>query len=239
MAKIDLEKCVKSLLDYSSDPVRDIRLLFVGEYNKVHSENLDPSNLTENEELEIQKWLMKDSDVHFLSSCLKRILTRSIFFNEADKVGHIQRTPIDCPVCGSFNQNRFFSIRIPLKSHQYITSELKAYYQREIQSHPFVKDGTSITSGGVCLRLICVLNGSADKDVDNMAKLIIDGLKGYVFSDDKQVHHLQVIKYFSSSYEEHIQIAVAPSKVNDHSNILFEAINSDWVGNYRIDLPKR
>lgn len=238
MAKFDFEKRVKSLLSYSSDPVRDIRLFFVGEYNKVYCRNLDASNLTEHEELEIQRWLMRDSDVQFLSGHLNHIFSRSVFFNEADKLGHIQKTPIVCPICGS-NQNRFFSIRIPPRSHQYITSELKTYYQGKIQCHPYVKDGTLIAVDGVCLRLICVLNGSSNKDVDNMAKLIMDGLKDYVFSDDKQVHHLQVIKYFSSSCEEHIQISIATSKVNDHSNILFEAINVNWGGNYQIDLPKR
>jgi hypothetical protein len=75
-----------------------------------------------------------------------------------------------------------------------------------------------------------------------MAKLIVDGLKGCLFQDDSQICHLQVIKYFSFRCEEHVKIGIAVSKVNDRSNILFEANNTVWDDSYRIDLldlPKK
>lgn len=235
MSKFYLNEEVRYILTDSRNPARDIRIFLVQQYNKVHSQNLNSANLTTEEELAIQKWLMCNSDVHFLSGDLKHVFRRSLFYSEADKLGYIQQTQIACPVCNS-DKMRFFSIRIPPKSYQSMPSILKHYYRTKIGKHPFVKNTKPIpVYDGVCLQLICVLNKSRDKDVDNMAKLTIDALKGYIFDDDRQIHHLQVIKSFASLSEEHIKIGVAISQINNRSNILFDANNNSWGSNYKID----
>jgi hypothetical protein len=159
MTEVNLARHVKRILDSSSDPVKDLRGFFVEQYNKAHLEDLDHTNLTEHEELEVQKWLIRDSDVPFLSAYLDQVFTRTIFYNEEDKLHYIQQTQNCCRICGGSNEIRYFPIQISPKSHQSITSRLKNYYQKEIRNHPFVRNSTPMSSDNVCLQLTCVLTG--------------------------------------------------------------------------------
>ena len=43
-------------------------------------------------------------------------------------------------------------------------------------------------------------------DVDNIAKVVLDGLQGYAFNNDMQVVHLSVGKYYGE--REHLYVAV-------------------------------
>ena len=48
-------------------------------------------------------------------------------------------------------------------------------------------------------------------DVDNIAKLILDGLNGHAWPDDSQVAHLWVVRRWGRANEpEHVRVTVAP-----------------------------
>jgi len=67
-----------------------------------------------------------------------------------------------------------------------------------------------------------------------MAKVVIDALKGELFPDDKQIDHLEVIKYKTDHLEENIMIQIGYSSVNDHSNVIFREVNLDWAGQPKV-----
>ncbi|QUY42552.1 RusA family crossover junction endodeoxyribonuclease [Acaryochloris marina S15] len=221
----------------SNSPSKDARTFLVEKFNAINGTQLDPTSLLKDDELTVQRWIAGNTDLHFLSAELAKVYKRSYFFNEVDKVIAMQHSQERCLICGSVSQARFIPIRISPKSHQSLTPDLKRYYLEQLQNHPFIQGETQFDSSHrLCVQLICVLKEGRDKDVDNMAKLILDGIKGQVFPDDKQIDHLQVVKFRANESEEFVSIGVAVSTLNQHSDVLFGAINSDWSGQSRLNI---
>ena len=111
------------------------------------------------------------------------------------------------------------------KSHAYIPSNVKAYERKVRQqaiiammSKPVIKGSVSVSitiyrstlAGFSKKRYEAALRGEyrpvTRPDVDNVAKNILDALKGTIFKDDAQVVDLHVSKYYGKS--AHVDIVV-------------------------------
>lgn len=237
MQQIRLRAEVERFLKKSDSPLEDVRAFLVENFNKTNDTHIDLNNLSKDDELTLQRWILKCTDLHLLSIELVEVCKRSYFFDEVDKIIAIQQSQANCLICGPVRPIRFFSLRISPKSHQSLTPELKKFYLEQLQDHPYVSSVSQFDSSHrLCVQLICVLREGRDKDVDNMAKLILDGIKGKVFPDDRQIDHLQVVKFRASESEEFVSVGVTSSTLNQHTNVLFRAINLDWSGQSRLHI---
>lgn len=151
---------------------------------------------------------------------------RDWFINEADKHNYLQQ--VHCKIC-DIEGVRFFPIRISPKSRQ-IKSSLKNRFQESIAKAPYVKSNAFKTADRICIKLIFVINKSRDKDLDNMVKITIDGLKKVLIPDDKQIDHLEAIKFNTKHIEEFISITIGHSNLNKTDKILFTGENLSWAG---------
>ena len=88
------------------------------------------------------------------------------------------------------------------------------------------------------MKLIFVIKESQEKDVDNMAKITIDGLEKILIPDNKQIDHLEVVKFKTKYLEEHISISIGRSHLNERENILFRGLNMGWAGLEKMKLNK-
>ena len=96
-------------------------------------------------------------------------------------------------------------------------------------------------TGRGCMALTFVLKHERDKrwsrDVDNMAKAVMDAFSRAVGFDDKIVHHLDVIKLIFPAAEEYMYIRIAPSALNEHGDVVASTFHqSSRFAGGRIDL---
>ena len=91
------------------------------------------------------------------------------------------------------------------------------------------------------MALTFVLKHERDKrwprDVDNMAKAVMDAFSRAVGFDDKFVHHLDIIKLIFPAAEEYVYIRIAPSALNEHADVVASTFHqSSQFARKRIDL---
>jgi hypothetical protein len=84
-----------------------------------------------------------------------------------------------CPICPTAPGTATFPIEIPPWSHQ-VSRQIGKALKAALQEQPtFAQTLQQIDDGGVCLRLIFVLeDGASMKDCDNMAKGVVDAFQG-------------------------------------------------------------
>ncbi|NHZ86341.1 MAG: RusA family crossover junction endodeoxyribonuclease [Planctomycetia bacterium] len=196
-------------------------------YNTETVQNIDFNKIIIQDEELIQRWLNK-SDAWFLDLDFEKYRKRSWFKNENDKMNYFIQH--NCKICNIIGL-RHFPIRISPMSSQ-IKSNLKNKFQELLKTAPYLKIRPTHfkNSDRICLRLIFVIKESREKDVDNMAKITIDGLEEILIPDDKQIDHLEVIKFKTKYLEEHISISIGRSHLNERENILFRGLNMGWAG---------
>ena len=116
----------------------------------------------------------------------------ALYADMADKVSSLSQAP--CLVCAT-DVGGHFPIEVPPWSHQ-STSKVGPALRRAIELNPtYSTRGVMNPSGGMCMRLVFVLPpGATLKDCDNMAKGLLDALQGYLYTNDKQVQHLDLIR---------------------------------------------
>lgn len=204
-------------------------------FNTERNQEYDFENLSIDQEVEIQRWLYK-SGIYLHELKIETYRKMDWFLNEEVKKDYLKQ--FHCKSCDIDNLI-LFSIRISPMSRQ-IKSELKNKFQEKIKSAPYVanKPNEFSETDRICLKLIFVINESRDKDVDNMAKITLDGLKGTLIPDDKQIDHLEIIKFKANYLEEHITISIGRSHFNEHENILFRGINFSWAGTEKIIIDR-
>ena len=72
----------------------------------------------------------------------------------------------------------------------------------------------------------------------NIAKITMDGLKELLIPDDKQVDHLEIIKFKANYLEEHISISISRNQLNERDNVFFKALNLGWARVDKLELSK-
>lgn len=72
--------------------------------------------------------------------------------------------------------------------------------------------------------------------MDNMSKAILDAFSRAVGFNDRFVHHLDVVKLIFPITEEYIYIRVAPSALNEHSDVVASTFHHSWAGMQKIEL---
>jgi Holliday junction resolvase RusA-like endonuclease len=203
----------------------NLRGEIVNLYNLLNSASLNPESTSLEQEEEIVRWL-NNNGVHFISLRKEPYNKRDWFVNEIDK--HSYLSQFHCKIC-DVEGLRIFPIRIPPQSRQTKTL-LKNKFQELISTAPFTQNGRFDLADRICLKVIFVINKGRDKDLDNMVKTTLDGLKKVLFPDDKQIDHLELIKFKTQFVEEFISISIGKSNLNNSNNVLFKGENLGWAG---------
>jgi Endodeoxyribonuclease RusA len=225
----------------SPDPlvVREQFLLEFVRHTGQQFANTEPSSA---ELRDVSAWLNKHADT-FLPELTRhrRVLVQSFFSSLSSKASSLAQ--FHCPLCsGNGNDGPVWTIpiRIPPISKQ-AASQAKgkvAAFERAIASR-FTGGGPWLgPADSVCLLLVFVVHPTAKrKDLDNMAKAIVDAVKSILFGDDRQIDHLNLIR-LKAPGEEYVYINLRKSRLNDHSNVLLREMHHSWAGAQVLDLSK-
>ncbi|CAD5198487.1 RusA family crossover junction endodeoxyribonuclease [Pseudomonas sp. FEN] len=166
---------------------------------------------------------------------LKRVYSSSL----SEKISALAQH--HCSICTIHDgglPTHVISIRIPPISKQAAaqTRGRRAAFERAIKYRfaghltPFPAD-TSI-----CLLIVFVVKASgAQKDLDNMAKAILDAVKNVLFGDDRRIDHLNIIR-IKSPDEEFVYLNIRETRLNEHHDVLFPRMLHTWAGAQPLNL---
>lgn len=146
----------------------------------------------------------------------------SLYVTMADKVTLLaQRSCSICPASSQGPGRAIVPVLLPPRSFRnlergYVAALREAFRNRQ---PPVPKD---FFESKLCIALTFVLSPDRRKlDVDNLAKLLLDGMTGSLYRDDSQIDHLDVAKItVDSSQLEHAIVHVRHSTLNDHQDVL-------------------
>jgi hypothetical protein len=155
----------------------------------------------------------------------------------------IQLGQFHCPLCTDDTNDAgpimSFPIRIKPESKQALAGKgLAAAFTRAIREKAVPRLMKKFERGSpVCIHLVFILGmSSRDKDVDNMAKALLDGLKRGLFEDDADIAHLSTMKLRHGEKESFILVSVRPSKIQTFSGVLLRKMHHSWAGRDEIRL---
>lgn len=223
MTKIETE--IYKLFQNTESNKDELRKEIFKIYNISEGKQYDHSNSTISEDEDIAKWLNRN-EIIFISNTNKTYKKRTIFKNEIDKVQYISQ--FHCKIC-ELDGLRIFPIRINPLSRQTKT-DIKNKFLELIKNSPYGGDNKFKKDDRLCIKIVFVLRDGRDKDLDNMAKITLDGIKELIGVDDKNIDHLNLIKIKTKYIEDHITISICKSTINDDKDILLKGENLGWAG---------
>jgi Holliday junction resolvase RusA-like endonuclease len=194
------------------------------------------------EELEsVVTWLNKNADT-FLPHYFRRRQVQVPVFSPtlSSKISGLAQ--FHCPICdtkvGQFPVETI-PIRISPVSKQAIGKKpkLRAAFERAIR-HRFSGRAASFSPDqSICLLIVFVVSKKgAQKDLDNMAKAIIDATKSVLFGDDRQIDHLNIIRIKAPPGEEYIYLNLRQTTLNQHHDVLAPRLLHSWAGATPLEL---
>jgi hypothetical protein len=68
------------------------------------------------------------------------------------------------------------------------------------------------------------------RDLDNMAKLVMDSVKSILMGDDRDMDHLNFMRFTHEGEEEYIYVQISNSNINDHSDVMHAEMMHSWAG---------
>jgi Holliday junction resolvase RusA-like endonuclease len=133
--------------------------------------------------------------------------------------------PTECQFPGSF-----LPIRIAPESRQSLNQIDWTAFQ-DAMKHWFNKRHLNLgPSDHLCIAITYVLSKRRpDRDLDNMTKALMDAFSRAVGFNDKNIHHLDVVKLRDDVDEEHVFIRIRPSYVQDSSSVLILKYDAEWA----------
>jgi Endodeoxyribonuclease RusA len=156
--------------------------------------------------------------------CKKPVLSHlPLYESTAAKVNWFQQHP--CPIClpGGEVHPVAFPVGVPPWSHQ-CAPQVGRALRSAIDASPTFRETFKerVAQGPVCVRMVFVLGDAATmKDCDNMAKGMLDAFQGLLYANDKQVEHLDLIKFHSTpGTPGYILVRRTSTSINAHRDIV-------------------
>lgn len=179
-------------------------------------------------------WLNRNYE--HLDICRKiPVLDKSAHVTLSDKASWLSQQW--CHVCHSDFPISVIPFRIRPESWQALGSMDKRAFKAAISHRLSESSRIERLKRRVCLTLLFVCSSSRrTRDVDNMAKLFMDSIKGIMMADDKEVDHLNLMRLVHEGGEEYVHLRIANSNINDHSDVVDPRIRHLWAGQEALDL---
>lgn len=163
------------------------------------------------------------------------VLDKSAHTTLSDKASWLSQQ--DCRVCGSEFPVSVTPFRIPPESWQALGSVNKRAFKAAMADRLSNSPHIERQDGRVCLTFLFVCSaGRRMRDVDNMAKLLMDSIKGRMIADDREVDHLNLMRLVHEGDEEYVFVKIAPSTLNDHSDVVDPRMRHSWAGAEALNL---
>ncbi len=130
----------------------------------------------------------------------------------------------DFPIC-------IIPIRIEPESYQVLDKIDRDAFKRAIQSSMHASHLGHFQDGKICLHILFVCGSKRrTKDLDNMAKLLIDSIKDLIMGDDKHIDYLNIVRLSHEFEEECIFIRISNSNLNSHCDVAAKEFHHIWDG---------
>jgi len=200
---------------------------------------LDPENMSDKEAGDLVRWFNKmclqNLDLFELKMERVEVKVPRLSTDIADKVNMLSQ--YHCPIChDSGFPILIIPIRISPQSKQAMAAKKRAAFELAVSEYIHrSKDKFSIKDR-FCLHIVFVLGcSSRDKDLDNMAKALLDALKGSLFGDDLNIDHLSLLKIRHDYEDDYIMVNIRRSNINSTDDLLAPYTHVVW-GRDKIDL---
>ena len=172
------------------------------------------------------KWLtlnFERYDIYFK----RPVLDKTAHTTLADKANWLSHQR--CHVCREPETISTMPIRIAPESWQALKSVDKKAFKAAVAERLKNRPGDKPFEGRVCLTFVFVCSSKRRiRDLDNMAKLLMDSLKGIIMGDDRNVDHLNLMRLTHGEDEEFVTIRIRSSSLNDHSDVAAKILNLSW-----------
>jgi|GEM_PF-1175623 len=181
-----------------------------------------------------RRWLMQRYENLDIHEKIPR-LHSTAYVSLSDKVsGLAQRF---CPYCDLEGAKYIIPIRLQPESYQSLDSidktAFKAAMAERFKGYPLPLLGEV----AVCMHLTFVCGGERRiRDLDNMAKLLLDATKGLLYGDDRKIDHLDIMRVSHAESEEYLYLAISASSLNDHANTAAPILQHSWAGAPELNL---
>ncbi len=229
------------LLDLESTP--ESRLDAVCRAYESHTGNSLPRPLDENAQLNVRKWLIdqefstsKATDSVYSKALLwrKHQYSAPLIHRDAGiKAGWLQQAP--CVTCHPNDTSSArpisFSIRVrPFSAQALKSSSLKSIKEKIRNSmEGRFQDTGDWTDTEVCVSIVAVVGrNDRKKDVDNMAKGLLDSIQKFTFTDDNMISHLSIHRLKQTGVEGYYKILVRPVS-NNMSDVVYTQVKINWL----------
>ncbi len=211
-----------------------VRATVVDEYNKATGNKLSLNLQSDDPALrDVVRWLNGLDHFGFMHRTPR--LEHLVYSSMSNKLSAIAQW--HCNFCNTGFPSVVLPIRIKPLSYQSTPPKIRIAFKRALKE--WLASKHRFEGQPVCVHItIAVGRSSRISDVDNIAKLFLDGLKGTLFRDDKQVEHLSVARVRTSDDEDFAYVRVAPTRLNELDDMLFSKTDQLWAVGDAIDLAK-
>lgn len=136
-----------------------------------------------------------------------------------------------CHICKPNGPTSIIPLRIAPQSWQSLDSVDKSAFKAAI-AHRLANSSHIVRRDGrICLAILFVCSATRRiKDLDNMAKLLMDSIKGKVMGDDRDVDHLSLIRLNHEGDEEYVVFRICSSTINTHTDVADLSLRHSWAG---------
>ena len=148
-----------------------------------------------------------------------------------------------CHVCGDRPQS-IGSARILIRIKPVSQQAMRQRPGRLVAFRRAIADRLERTSfkvapaNAVCLQLVFVVKRDRyQKDLDNMAKALLDATKNVLYGDDRMVDHLNIFRVVTAE-EEFAIVNIRQSFMNENQDVICNEMRLDWAGAEAIDLDE-
>ncbi|MBC7008122.1 RusA family crossover junction endodeoxyribonuclease [Pseudoalteromonas sp. BZK2] len=201
------------------------------------------SNAPTSEEIRVfGKWLAFNfpNELSGLRFKFSRTGLKKFYVTISDKLNTLYQ--YHCSICDTNDSSILFPkrsicIRINPESYQSLNGNLKKEFHTAMKSKWSDQGILFEKDDEICVLLVFVYGKNAkNKDVDNMAKIFIDSLKGVLIHDDINIVHLNILKRRSQKEDGYILARIQKTKINQDSDVLFKSEDHGFGGQEMIDI---
>lgn len=173
-------------------------------------------------------WLMQNYERLDIHTKIP-VLDKSAHVTLSDKANWLAQQR--CHVCHPDFPISIIPLRIRPQSWQALNSIDKTAFKTALAARFAKSSHIKAQEGRICLTFLFVCSvGRRVRDLDNMAKLVMDSIKGIVMGDDRDVDHLNLMRLTHNGEEEYIVFRVSSSNINNHNDVVDAKLRHSWAG---------
>jgi Holliday junction resolvase RusA-like endonuclease len=233
LSRSNMPEAVQSNFDSEFPIGSALRAWVIAEFETQTRTKFDPNSWSKDAAIRFRKWWwyqLEQGDFIFRK---KPTLQHMLHPSLSAKANALSQR--HCPVCNGLLEAdaQFpisnFPVRLAPESRQSLDQVNWAAFQAAIK-HWFEARTLNLgPSRHLCIAVTYALNESRnDRDLDNMTKALMDAFSRAIGFNDKDIHHLDVLKIFGDTNEEYVFIRVAPSYLYDNTTVMVPVFDGAW-----------